>query len=110
MENVEQEDLIHYGLIPEFVGRMPVISALEPLSLDMLCRVMEEPKNAIIKQYQQIFALEDIELEFKKAAIKRIAEEAIEKKIGARGLRSVLENTLIDVIYNSVGNIKYCKR
>ena len=101
---IEPEDLIQYGLIPEFVGRLPIISALDELSLDMICKVMEEPKNAILKQYQKIFALENIELEFKKVAVRRIAEQAIEKGIGARGLRSILESNLIEIIYNSVGN------
>lgn len=99
LRQVEPEDLIKFGLIPEFIGRLPVISVLDPLELDDLIRILKEPKNALIKQYHKIIHMEGAELEFKEDALKIIAEKALERKSGARGLRSILENLLLDTMY-----------
>ena len=98
-ERVEPEDLIKYGLIPEFVGRMPVVSSLSQLNKNALIRILIEPKNALIKQYQKLFAMEQTDLEFLPEALEKIAELAMERKTGARGLRTILENTLLDTMY-----------
>ena len=98
-ERVEPEDLIKYGLIPEFVGRMPVVSSLSQLNKNALIRILTEPKNALIKQYQKLFAMEQTDLEFLPEALEKIAELAMERKTGARGLRTILENTLLDTMY-----------
>ena len=98
-EQVEPEDLIKYGLIPEFVGRMPVVSSLSQLNKNALIRILMEPKNALIKQYQKLFAMEQTDLEFLPEALDKIAELAMERKTGARGLRTILENTLLDTMY-----------
>ena len=98
-ERVEPEDLIKYGLIPEFVGRMPVVSSLSQLNKNALIRILMEPKNALIKQYQKLFAMEQTDLEFLPEALDKIAELAMERKTGARGLRTILENTLLDTMY-----------
>ena len=98
-QQVEPEDLIKYGLIPEFVGRMPVVSSLTELNKNALIRILMEPKNALIKQYQKLFAMEQTELEFLPEALETIAELAMERKTGARGLRTILENTLLDTMY-----------
>lgn len=88
-----------YGLIPEFIGRLPVIVTLEELSKDALVRIITEPKNAILKQYKKLFALDDVELEVEDSAIERIAEKAIERKTGARGLRGIMEDVMTDIMY-----------
>ena len=93
------EDFIKFGLIPEFIGRVPVIAHLHNLDLDALVRILTEPKNSIVKQYQKIFSFEDIELEFTDDAIKEIALIAFERKTGARGLRSVMEELMLDLMY-----------
>lgn len=98
-KNLTPEDFIKYGLIPEFVGRIPVIAHLHELDHKALVRILTEPKNSIIKQYQKIFSFEDIELEFEPAAIEEIAHIALERKTGARGLRSVLEQMMLDLMY-----------
>lgn len=105
---IEPEDLLKYGLIPEFVGRLPVISVLEDLKEEHLVRILEEPKNSIIKQYKKLFDLENVELIFQKSAIKAIAQQAINRKTGARGLRAILENVMLDIMYEvpSDNNIK----
>ncbi len=96
---VRVEDLIQYGLIPEFVGRIPVIATLEELDEEALVRVLTEPKNALIKQYKQLLALEGVELEFTEDAIREIAREAIQRKTGARGLRAIIEEIMLDIMY-----------
>jgi len=98
-QKLEPEDLLRYGLIPEFVGRLPVIATLEDLDEDALITILTEPKNALVKQYQRLFEMEDANLKFSDGALKAIAQKAIERKTGARGLRSILENMLLDTMY-----------
>lgn len=93
------EDVRKYGMIPEFLGRMPVLFALEALTEDMLVRVLAEPKNAIIKQYQKLLAMDEVKLEFEEEALHSIAVKAKEKKAGARALRAVLEEFMLDIMY-----------
>ncbi|NLO80485.1 MAG: ATP-dependent Clp protease ATP-binding subunit ClpX [Xanthomonadaceae bacterium] len=97
--NVEPEDLIKYGLIPEFVGRLPVIATLHELDEDALVRILSEPKNAVTKQYQKLFEMEGVELEFRPDALHAVARKALERKTGARGLRTILEQVLLDTMY-----------
>ena len=99
-EDVRQEDLISYGLIPELVGRLPIVSTLETLDESDLLRVLVEPKNSIVKQYQKLFLLEGVVLEFQDSALKEIVKLAIKKKAGARALRSVMEEHLMDIMYH----------
>ena len=99
MKLLEPEDLIKYGLIPEFIGRMPIIATLDDLDEKSLVKILTEPKNSLIKQYKRLFEFEDVELEFKDEAIKEIAKKAISKKTGARGLRSILENILLKTMF-----------
>lgn len=99
MDKLESEDLVKYGLIPEFVGRLPVVSCLEELDVDALLNILKEPKNALVKQYKKLFEHEDVELEFRDGALEAIANLAIKRKTGARGLRSIMENILLDVMY-----------
>lgn len=105
---VEPDDLVKFGIIPEFVGRLPVISALEELNREQLVRILTEPKNAVIKQYQTIFKLEGVELEFTQEALEAIADTSIARHTGARGLRSVVENLLLNTMYDlpSVSDVK----
>ena len=109
LQQLEPEDLIKFGLIPEFVGRLPVIATLEELDEESLVRILVEPKNALTKQYQSLFKYEDVELEFREDALHQIALKAMERKSGARGLRSIMENALIETMYelpSMEGNIK----
>jgi ATP-dependent Clp protease ATP-binding subunit ClpX len=99
MKHVVHDDLLSYGLIPEFVGRLPLVVGLESLSKDMLIRILQEPKNAVLKQFQRFFNLDNVDLVFTQDALEATAEEAIRHKTGARGLRTVLEDTLLDVMY-----------
>jgi ATP-dependent Clp protease ATP-binding subunit ClpX len=99
MANVEAEDLVKYGLIPEFVGRLPVIAMLEELDVNALVTILKEPKNALVKQYQKLFEMEGVELEFRDDALLKIAYKAMERKTGARGLRTILEQILLDTMY-----------
>ncbi|OUW10907.1 MAG: ATP-dependent protease ATP-binding subunit ClpX [Candidatus Pelagibacter sp. TMED166] len=99
MKQLEPEDLIKYGLIPEFIGRMPIIATLDDLDEKSLVKILQEPKNSLIKQYQRLFEFENVELEFKPEAISEIAKKAISKKTGARGLRSILENILLKTMF-----------
>ena len=99
MKMLEPEDLIKYGLIPEFIGRMPIIATLNDLDEKSLIKILREPKNSLIKQYQRLFEFEEVELEFKDEAIHEIAKKAISKKTGARGLRSILENILLKTMF-----------
>ncbi len=98
-EQVEPEDLIKYGLIPEFVGRMPVVSSLNELNKEALIKILTTPKNALVKQYQKLFAMEETELEFLPESLETIAELAMKRKTGARGLRTIMEETLLDTMY-----------
>ena len=99
MKMLEPEDLIKYGLIPEFIGRMPIIATLDDLDEVSLVKILKEPKNSLIKQYQRLFEFEEVDLEFKDEAILHIAKKAISKKTGARGLRSILENILLKTMF-----------
>ena len=96
---VEPEDIIKFGLIPELVGRMPVVATLAELTEDALVQILTEPKNALVKQYSKLLAMEGAELEIRPAALRAIAKKALARKTGARGLRSILEQSLIDTMY-----------
>jgi ATP-dependent Clp protease ATP-binding subunit ClpX len=96
---IEAEDLIRYGLIPEFVGRLPVVATLEELDEEALVEILTEPKNALIKQYQHLFEMEGVDLEFRKDSLSAIARKSMERKTGARGLRTIVENILLDTMY-----------
>ena len=100
LRDVEPEDLIKYGLIPEFVGRLPVVAALEELDEEALVEILIEPKNALTKQYQKLFDMEGVELDFREDALRAIANRAMLRKTGARGLRTILENVLLDTMYD----------
>jgi ATP-dependent Clp protease ATP-binding subunit ClpX len=97
--SVEPEDLVKYGLIPEFVGRLPVVATLEELDEGALVQILTEPKNALTKQYAKLFEMEGAELEFREDALRAVARKAMERKTGARGLRSILEHVLLDTMY-----------
>ncbi|HWI46770.1 MAG TPA: ATP-dependent protease ATP-binding subunit ClpX [Rummeliibacillus sp.] len=99
MKHLIPEDLLKFGLIPEFIGRLPVLASLEQLDEDALVQILTEPKNALSKQYQKMLELDNVELEFEKDALYEIAKEAIERKTGARGLRSIIENIMLDVMF-----------
>ena len=99
LEQVQPGDLIKYGLIPEFVGRLPVIGVLGDLDKDALVKILTEPRNALIKQYQKIFEYENVTLTFTKDALEAIAEQSLLRKIGARGLRLILEDLMLDLMY-----------
>ena len=101
LTRLENEDLLKFGMIPEFIGRLPVCTTLEELDKNMLIRISVEPKNAIIKQFETLFKMDDISLEFKKDALQEIAIMAIKRKTGARGLRSIIENLLIDLMFET---------
>ena len=100
LRDVEPEDLLKFGLIPEFVGRLPVVATLEDLDEEALVEILTKPKNALVKQYQRLFEMEDVQLEFRTDALSAIARKAIERKTGARGLRSIMENILLDPMYD----------
>ncbi len=100
LADLEPEDLLRYGLIPEFIGRVPVFATLRDLDVDALVQILTEPKNAIVKQYQRLFEMEGVQLTFTDGALKAIAEKAIERKTGARGLRSIVENLLMDCMFD----------
>ncbi|CAI08954.1 MULTISPECIES: ATP-dependent Clp protease ATP-binding subunit ClpX [Aromatoleum] len=97
---VEPEDLIKFGLIPEFVGRLPVVATLQELDEEALIQILVEPKNALVKQYQKLFSMEGVDLEIRPAALHAVARKAIRRKTGARGLRSILESALLDIMYD----------
>lgn len=99
LRNVEPEDLVKFGLIPEFVGRLPMIATLEELDLDALVRIIKEPKNSLVKQYQKLFEMENVEIQFRDDALIAVAKKAKERKTGARGLRSIMESVLLDSMY-----------
>ena len=100
-QNVEPKDLIKYGLIPEFIGRLPVVTSVDELDKEALVKILTEPKNAITKQFQKIFALDEIELKFTKESLDAMAELALKRKTGARGLRSIIEKLLLNEMYES---------
>ncbi|MFW6267234.1 MAG: ATP-dependent Clp protease ATP-binding subunit ClpX, partial [Halanaerobium sp.] len=110
LKHIQPQDLLHYGLIPEFIGRMPVQVTLDQLEEEDMVRIMKEPRNALIKQYEKFFAMDDIELEFTEEALKAIAAKALERDTGARGLRSVVENSVLEIMYDlpSRPEIKKC--
>ena len=99
LSKVTLEDLRNFGMIPEFLGRLPVVFTLDPLDKDMLVSILKEPKNAILKQYKKLLALDEVELEFDDSALEAIAEKALEKKTGARALRSIIEEFMLDIMY-----------
>lgn len=107
--DVRPEDLVKFGLIPEFTGRLPVITTMKDLSADDLVRVLTEPKNSLVKQYQKLLAMDGVELTFEKDALKALAETALARKTGARGLRAEMERLMTDVMYEAPGNAKMKK-
>jgi len=108
LHEVEPEDLIKYGLIPEFVGRLPVVAVLDELDAEALVKILTEPKNALVKQYQKLLAMEGVELEFRGHALAAIAKRALERRTGARGLRSIIEHSLLDIMFDlpSLSNVQ----
>jgi ATP-dependent Clp protease ATP-binding subunit ClpX len=108
LKDLESEDLVKYGLIPEFVGRLPVVATLEELDAKTLIKILSEPKNALLKQYECLFEMEGAELKLTEKALKSVAEQALKRKTGARGLRAILENVLLDVMFDlpSVERVK----
>ena len=102
-KDVEPEDLIKFGLIPEFVGRLPVVATLEELDEDALISILMAPRNALTKQYRKLFDMEGVDLEFSESALRAVARKAMQRKTGARGLRTILENTLLDTMYDLPG-------
>jgi ATP-dependent Clp protease ATP-binding subunit ClpX len=103
LRHVSPEDLIGFGLIPEFVGRLPVLVSVDPLDVAALVRILVEPKNALVKQYQQLLALDGLELVFEESALAAAAEIAMKRGTGARGLRSIIESRLLDVMFEAPG-------
>lgn len=99
MQQIIPEDLLKFGLIPEFIGRLPIMAALEKLTEDDLVQILTEPKNALVKQYQKLLDIDGVSLEFEEAALRKIANKAIERNTGARGLRSIIENVMLDIMY-----------
>jgi len=99
LKHAEPMDLVKYGLIPEFIGRLPVVATLDELDEEALIQILVEPKNALVKQYQALFEMEDVELEFRDTALSAVAQKAMERKTGARGLRSIMEGVLLDSMY-----------
>ncbi|MBP8975979.1 MAG: ATP-dependent Clp protease ATP-binding subunit ClpX [Bacteroidetes bacterium] len=110
LTQVEPDDLLKFGLIPEFVGRLPVVATLDPLDETALLNILTQPRNAIVKQYQKLFALEGVELEFEETALKMVVDKAMERGTGARALRSIIESVMLDVMYGlpSRDNVSKC--
>ncbi|NBX76716.1 MAG: ATP-dependent Clp protease ATP-binding subunit ClpX [Proteobacteria bacterium] len=110
LHRVQTEDLLKFGMIPEFVGRLPVVATLDELDEAALIRILTEPKNALIKQYQKLFEYENVKLSFNEGAVKTIAKEALKSRTGARGLRTILEHSMLDLMYEvpSIPNLKEC--
>ncbi len=110
MPLVQPEDLIKFGLIPEFIGRIPIIATLDELSMEALVRILTEPKNALIKQYKKLFELENVELKFTEEALLAVAKDATDRKSGARGLRAILESVMLDIMYDipTTSGIREC--
>lgn len=109
LKEVEPEDLVKYGLIPEFVGRLPMIATLDELDLDALVRIIREPRNSLTKQYAKLFEMEGVEIQFREDALREIARKAQDRKTGARGLRSIMEGVLLDTMYNIPSEEKVSK-
>ena len=114
LDNVESEDLRKFGMIPEFLGRLPIVVTLQSLSSEMLVSVLKEPKNAILKQYQKLLELDEVKLEFEDDALLALTERAAKRKIGARGLRSIIEEIMLDIMYeipkdDSIGTVVITK-
>jgi ATP-dependent Clp protease ATP-binding subunit ClpX len=109
LHDVEPEDLVKYGLIPEFIGRLPMVATLEELDEAALIEILTKPKNAIIKQFHRLFDMEGVDIEFRKEALSAIAQKAMERKTGARGLRTILENVLLDAMYEVPSMDELCK-
>ena len=107
--DVRPEDLVKFGLIPEFTGRLPVITTMKELSEDDLVRVLTEPKNSLVKQYQKLLSMDGVALSFEPDALKSLAKTALERKTGARGLRAEMERLMTDVMYEAPGNAKMKK-
>ncbi len=110
LEQIQPQDLVKFGLIPEFVGRIPVLTHVEELDEESLVRILTEPKNALVRQYQKLFAMDHVKLSFEPEALRMVARKALERKTGARGLRNVLEHTMLDLMYNlpSMSNVEEC--
>ncbi|MBI3753546.1 MAG: ATP-dependent Clp protease ATP-binding subunit ClpX [Deltaproteobacteria bacterium] len=110
LREIQPEDLLKYGLIPEFVGRLPVVAVLDELNENALVKILTEPRNALVKQYQKLFEFENVKLKFTDSALVAVAREAMKRKTGARGLRAILENAMLDVMYEmpSQANIREC--
>ena len=110
LKEVKPEDLIKFGLIPEFLGRLPVVATLDELSAETLVRILTEPKNALVKQYQKLFELEGVNLRFTDSALAAVADQAVQRKYGARGLRAILEACMLDIMYEipSIESVKEC--
>ena len=108
LPEVRPEDLLKFGMIPEFIGRLPVLATLKELDDQALVRILREPKNALVRQYQKLFELENVHLRFTEGALTAIAQEALARKTGARGLRAIMENIMLDIMYDipSQPNIK----
>ncbi len=106
---MQPEDLVRFGMIPELVGRLPVVVSLDSLDQDALVRILKEPKNALVKQYQYLFSLDDVELTFTDEALEAVARQALERKTGARGLRAILESALMDIMFNLPSQQDYKK-
>jgi len=104
LSKVQPEDLLKFGLIPELIGRLPQVVALDPLSSEALVKILKEPKNALVKQYETLFKMDGVELEITDEAIKAVADKAKERKTGARGLRSIMENLMTDIMYEIPSN------
>jgi ATP-dependent Clp protease ATP-binding subunit ClpX len=99
LKQVQAEDLLHFGLIPEFIGRLPVVATLDELDEQALIAILTEPKNALVKQYQKLFEFEDVRLRFTDGALRSVAREALGRKSGARGLRAILERAMLELMY-----------
>ena len=103
------EDFIKYGLIPEFIGRVPIVVTLDGLDEEALIRILKEPKNSLTRQYHKLFELDGVELEFEEDALKEVARKSLERKTGARGLRSIMEKSLMDLMYRTPSDNTICK-
>jgi len=110
LNDIKVEDLVKYGMIPEFLGRLPVVTMLDELTEESLIRILTEPKNALIKQFQKLFEIEGVKLRFTDGALKAIAKEAVQRKSGARGLRAIIESSMLDIMYEipSIPDVKEC--
>lgn len=110
LQHLQPEDLVRFGLIPEFVGRLPVITPLEPLDEGALCAILTQPRNALIKQYQKLLKMDNVQLEFQKDAVRAIAREACRRKTGARALRGIIEELMLDIMYElpSAKDVRHC--